>query len=89
MIYIIFIYVAGGLWVYTDKSGTDEDGYPVHSSLYKNLVTNVPKQLMEYHDFPFPVTITEYFMHRQKVFLTCKTIDIRKYGFCIMWYDNS
>ena len=27
----------GGLWVYSDKTGFDEDGVRVHSSMYKNL----------------------------------------------------
>ena len=27
----------GGLWVYTDKTGQDDDGVLVHSSMYKNL----------------------------------------------------
>ena len=27
----------GGLWVYTDKTGEDDDGVLVHSSMYKNL----------------------------------------------------
>ena len=27
----------GGLWVYTDQTGEDDDGVLVHSSMYKNL----------------------------------------------------
>ena len=27
----------GGTWVYTDRTGTDEHGLPVHSSMYRNL----------------------------------------------------
>ena len=27
----------GGLWVYNDTTGTDERGFPIHSSIYKNL----------------------------------------------------
>lgn len=27
----------GGTWVYTEKTGNDEHGYPIHSSMYKNL----------------------------------------------------
>lgn len=26
-----------GTWVYTDKTGNDEHGLPIHSSMYKNL----------------------------------------------------
>ena len=28
----------GGTWVYTEKTHRDENGEPVHSSMYKNLV---------------------------------------------------
>ena len=27
----------GGTWVYTDNTGVDGHGLPVHSSMYKNL----------------------------------------------------
>lgn len=27
----------GGTWRYTDKVGFDENGFPVHTSMYKNL----------------------------------------------------
>ena len=27
----------GGTWVYTDRVGTDENGLPIHASMYKNL----------------------------------------------------
>ena len=27
----------GGTWVYTDMVGVDNDGLPIHSSMYKNL----------------------------------------------------
>lgn len=27
----------GGTWVYTDRTGTDEHGFPVHSSMYRGL----------------------------------------------------
>lgn len=27
----------GGTWVYTDKIGKDDNGLPIHSSMYKNL----------------------------------------------------
>lgn len=28
----------GGLWVYTDKTGIDDNGLPVHTAMYKNLM---------------------------------------------------
>lgn len=44
----------GGTWVYTDKIGKDENNLPIHSSMYKSLKTNLPKELMCFPDFPFP-----------------------------------
>ncbi|XP_023932680.1 flavin-containing monooxygenase FMO GS-OX-like 7 [Lingula anatina] len=40
--------VIGGTWVYNDDVGTDQYGLPVHSSMYKNLRTNLPKEAMKY-----------------------------------------
>lgn len=42
----------GGTWVYTDKTGKDEYGVPVHSSMYQGLRTNLPKEIMELPDLP-------------------------------------
>lgn len=28
----------GGTWVYTDRTGTEENGLPIHSCVYKNLM---------------------------------------------------
>lgn len=44
----------GGTWVYTDKIEKDEHGLDIHSSMYKGLYTNLPKELMCFPDFPFP-----------------------------------
>lgn len=44
----------GGTWVYTDKIGFDEHNLPIHSSMYRSLHTNLPKELMCFPDFPFP-----------------------------------
>lgn len=43
----------GGTWVYTDKTGVDKHGLKIHSSMYRNLHTNLPKETMGYHDFEF------------------------------------
>ncbi|RZC35802.1 senecionine N-oxygenase, partial [Asbolus verrucosus] len=43
----------GGTWNYTDYIGYDENGIPVHSSMYKGLSTNLPKELMTLEDFPY------------------------------------
>lgn len=37
----------GGTWVYTEQVGRDQYGLPVHSSMYKSLKTNLPKEIME------------------------------------------
>ncbi|XP_015183551.1 PREDICTED: flavin-containing monooxygenase FMO GS-OX4-like [Polistes dominula] len=42
----------GGTWVYTDETDLDKHGLPVHSSMYKNLRTNLPKEIMQIPDFP-------------------------------------
>ncbi|XP_046997197.1 senecionine N-oxygenase-like [Schistocerca americana] len=43
----------GGTWAYTPSTWLDDDGRPVYTSMYENLVTNLPKQLMTFPDFPF------------------------------------
>ncbi|XP_043462320.1 flavin-containing monooxygenase FMO GS-OX-like 2 [Leptopilina heterotoma] len=43
----------GGTWVYTDETEFDENQLPVHSSMYENLRTNLPKEIMQIPDFPF------------------------------------
>lgn len=44
----------GGLWNYTESVEKDEFGIDVHSSMYQNLVTNLPIELMCYPNDPFP-----------------------------------
>ncbi|XP_046996704.1 senecionine N-oxygenase-like isoform X2 [Schistocerca americana] len=44
----------GGTWVFTEKTGLDVDGRPVHSSMYLSLETNLPKEVMAFPDYPFP-----------------------------------
>ena len=56
----------GGTWVYNDKVGNDEHGMPIHSSMYKSLKTNLPKEVMAFPDFPFPDE-TESFLHHTQV----------------------
>ncbi|XP_041375778.1 flavin-containing monooxygenase FMO GS-OX-like 2 [Gigantopelta aegis] len=43
----------GGTWVYTDKTGTDQYGMPIFSSMYQELLTNLPKESMAFPGFPF------------------------------------
>ncbi|XP_068215073.1 uncharacterized protein [Palaemon carinicauda] len=56
----------GGTWVYTQELGKDKYGLPIHSSMYKNLKTNLPKEAMAFPDFPFPKG-EESFIHHTEV----------------------
>lgn len=44
----------GGTWVYSENVGTNKFGIEVHSSMYKNLFTNLPIEMMCYPNEPFP-----------------------------------
>ena len=56
----------GGTWVYTDTVDRDTRGNPVHSSMYRNLRTNLPKEVMAFPDFPFQ-DLEESFVHHSQV----------------------
>jgi len=43
----------GGLWNYTWRTGLDEYGEPVHSSMYQALWSNGPKECLEFPDYTF------------------------------------
>ncbi|MBC9943233.1 NAD(P)/FAD-dependent oxidoreductase [Leucobacter sp. cx-328] len=43
----------GGQWNYTWRTGVDEFGEPVHSSMYRNLWSNGPKEGLEFSDYTF------------------------------------
>ncbi|WP_235735707.1 NAD(P)-binding domain-containing protein [Nocardioides alcanivorans] len=43
----------GGQWNYSWRTGTDEYGEPVHSSMYRNLWSNGPKEALEFADYTF------------------------------------
>ena len=43
----------GGLWNYTWRTGLDEHGEPVHSSMYRYLWSNGPKEALEFADYTF------------------------------------
>ena len=55
----------GGTWVYTDTTSQEAAG-PIHSSMYRNLHTNLPKEVMAFLDFPFPAS-SESFVHHSVV----------------------
>ncbi|XP_059607412.1 senecionine N-oxygenase-like [Phlebotomus argentipes] len=41
----------GGTWVFRDEVGKDEFGLDIHSSMYRGLKTNLPKEIMGFPDF--------------------------------------
>jgi trimethylamine monooxygenase len=43
----------GGLWNYTWRKGSDENGEPVHGSMYRYLWSNGPKECLEFADYTF------------------------------------
>ncbi|GLZ73513.1 MULTISPECIES: NAD(P)-binding domain-containing protein [Burkholderiaceae] len=43
----------GGMWNYTWRTGTDENGEPAHGSMYRYLWSNGPKECLEFADYTF------------------------------------
>jgi len=43
----------GGLWNYSWRTGVDATGNPVHSSMYKYLWSNAPKECLEFGNYSF------------------------------------
>ncbi|OLT32127.1 NAD(P)/FAD-dependent oxidoreductase [Rhodococcus sp. BGS-1C] len=43
----------GGMWNYTWRTGLDENGEPVHASMYRFLWSNGPKECLEFADYSF------------------------------------
>ena len=43
----------GGIWNFTLEIGEDEYGEPIHSSMYKYLFANAPKECLEFPDYTF------------------------------------
>lgn len=57
----------GGTWVYTDRTDLDKHGLPVHSSMYKNLRTNLPKEIMQLPDYPIKEQDGSSFVHHSVI----------------------
>lgn len=53
----------GGTWVYTERTGKDDHGLPIQSSMYRDLRTNLPKEIMGFPDFPFEASPTSFIHH--------------------------
>lgn len=57
----------GGTWVYTDETHLDKHGLLIHSSMYKNLRTNIPKEVMQIPDFPYQNQEGPSFVHHSVI----------------------
>ncbi|CAG9813293.1 unnamed protein product [Phaedon cochleariae] len=57
----------GGVWKYVDKVGLDEFGLPIHTSMYEDLRTNLPKELMMFEDFNYKRELTHSYISHQEV----------------------
>ncbi|XP_033465778.2 uncharacterized protein LOC117246138 [Epinephelus lanceolatus] len=55
----------GGTWCYTDRVGTYNNGRPVLSSMYRDLRTNLPKEVMMFPDFPFDPQLNSFLSHQE------------------------
>ncbi|XP_040906239.1 flavin-containing monooxygenase FMO GS-OX4-like [Toxotes jaculatrix] len=55
----------GGTWVYDERTGTRDNGRPIHSSMYRDLRTNVPKEVMKFPDFPFEPQEKSFLSHQE------------------------
>ncbi|XP_076280269.1 senecionine N-oxygenase [Lasioglossum baleicum] len=72
----------GGTWVYREETGLDKYGLPIHTSMYNNLRTNLPKEVMGYPDYPAP-DVPESYLTRTQIlnFLNsyCDHFKLRQY----------
>ncbi|KAJ8416805.1 hypothetical protein AAFF_G00326830 [Aldrovandia affinis] len=55
----------GGTWVYEEKVGAYDNGLPIHSSMYRDLRTNIPKEVMSFPDFPFEEHLPSFVHHTE------------------------
>ncbi|XP_066507378.1 uncharacterized protein [Hoplias malabaricus] len=54
----------GGTWFYEERVGTYDNGLPVQSSMYRDLRTNLPKEVMMFPDFPFDSHLPSFLSHQ-------------------------
>uniref|UniRef100_A0A4W6C5X2 Flavin-containing monooxygenase n=1 Tax=Lates calcarifer TaxID=8187 RepID=A0A4W6C5X2_LATCA len=55
----------GGTWCYDERIGTYDNGWPIHSSMYRDLRTNLPKEVMMFPDFPFDPQLNSFLPHQE------------------------
>ncbi|XP_056103774.1 uncharacterized protein LOC130082889 [Rhinichthys klamathensis goyatoka] len=53
----------GGTWFYEERVGPHDNGYPIHSSMYRDLRTNLPKEVMMFPEFPFDDHLPSFLHH--------------------------
>ncbi|KAM6461831.1 uncharacterized protein PHA67_009706 isoform 1-T3 [Liasis olivaceus] len=54
----------GGTWVYTEENEKEDAmGRTIHSSMYRDLRTNLPKEAMAFPDFPFDPSLPSFLHH--------------------------
>ncbi|KAK9873990.1 hypothetical protein WA026_002338 [Henosepilachna vigintioctopunctata] len=59
--------VVGGTWNYTDQVGFDKNGLPIRTSMYQNLRTNLPKEVMMFENFPYKASLKESYITQPEV----------------------
>lgn len=59
--------LVGGTWNYNENIGVDKSGHRIHSSMYKNLKTNIPLNVMEFPDFVSRQDNSEGFVGHREV----------------------
>ncbi|XP_026184550.1 flavin-containing monooxygenase FMO GS-OX4 [Mastacembelus armatus] len=55
----------GGTWCYDERVGTYDNGWPVLTSMYRALRTNLPKEVMMFPDFPFDPRLNSFLSHQE------------------------
>lgn len=55
----------GGTWVYEEPTKSYSGNKPVHSSMYRDLRTNLPKEVMMFPDFPFDPELDSFLPHQE------------------------
>lgn len=54
----------GGTWFYEDIVDQQDSGRHIHSSMYRDLRTNLPKEVMMFPDFPFDAHLPSFLPHQ-------------------------
>ncbi|XP_047234947.1 flavin-containing monooxygenase FMO GS-OX1 isoform X1 [Girardinichthys multiradiatus] len=55
----------GRTWSYEERVGSYSNGRPVLSSMYRDLRTNLPKEVMMFPDFPFDPELSSFLSHQE------------------------